>query len=58
MSTISTPYSDFDDKVSGTVNDAAAEGFSFVKDNFPAAMLVTGGFVLWRIGKRVIRSVA
>jgi hypothetical protein len=56
--TVESPYGDFDDKLNGTVDEAASEGVVFVKDNFGKAMIVTGAFVLWRIGKRVIRSIA
>lgn len=55
--TITSPYGDFDDKVSGTVDEAASEGLVFVSQNFGKAMLVTGAFVLWRIGKRVISAI-
>lgn len=56
--TVTTPYADFREDVSDSVGDASDAGKSVIQDNFVPAMVVTGAFVVWRIGKRVIRSVA
>lgn len=52
------PYDGFSTSVGTTVSDAAGAGKDLIVTNFPLAMVVTGAFVLWRIGKRVIKSVA
>ena len=53
-----TGYEGFGTAIGDTVTGATTAGKDAIVNNFPTAMLVTGAFVLWRIGKRVIRSVA
>lgn len=55
--TITNPYGDFDDDTGGVVHDVSEAGYNEIKNNFPAAMVVTGGVVLWKVGKRVIKSI-
>jgi hypothetical protein len=52
------PYSGFSTNVSAAVGDAAQAGKGLVQDNFLIGMLITGAFVVWRVGKRVIKSIA
>lgn len=51
------PYDAFSVNVGTSVSDAATAGKDLVADNFLLGMLVTGAFVIWRVGKRVIRSI-
>ncbi len=52
------PYDSFGSNVGTAVNDAANAGKELISDNFLLGMLVTGAFVIWRVGKRVIKSIA
>jgi hypothetical protein len=51
-------YDSFSTGATTAVTDAVGAGKDLISSNFPAAMVVTGAFVLWRIGKRVVRSIA
>lgn len=55
--TITNPYGDFDDKTGNVITGVKDEGLNVIHNNLQAGMFITGAFVLWRVAKRVVRSV-
>lgn len=56
--TVTNPYDNNTNAVADAVDDVAGAGKQLVTDNFVKGMFVTGAFVVWRVGKRVLRSIA
>lgn len=53
-----TSYSGIGDAVDGVVDKTADEGIETLRDNVPEGLALAGGFVVWKVAKRVLRSIA